>query len=63
MKKTFGAILTTLGIIGLIWAAYAFMMGGDGGVVGKYTSVVPFVIGLIFFFSGISLVKSTRDHV
>jgi predicted Na+-dependent transporter len=61
MKRTFGAILTILGIIGIIWGAYAFMMGGDGGVVGKYTSAVPFVVGLIFFFSGINLVKTTKD--
>jgi predicted Na+-dependent transporter len=61
MKRTFGAILTILGIVGIIWGAYAFMMGGDGGVVGKYTSVVPFIVGLIFFFSGINLVKTTKD--
>jgi predicted Na+-dependent transporter len=61
MKRTFGAILTILGIVGIIWGAYAFMMGGDGGVVGKYTSAVPFVVGLIFFFSGINLVKTTKD--
>jgi len=62
MKKTFGAILTLLGIIGIIWGAYAFMMGGDGGVVGKYTAAVPFIVGLIFFFSGIGLVKTTKDQ-
>jgi len=62
MKRTFGAILTILGIIGIIWGAYAFMMGGDGGVVGKYTSAVPFIVGLIFFSSGIGLVKNTKDQ-
>ena len=62
MKKAFGAILTILGIAGIIWGAYAFMMGGDGGVVGKYTAVVPFIVGLIFFFSGIGLVKTTKDQ-
>jgi len=62
MKRTFGALLTILGIIGIIWGAYAFLMGGDGAAVGKYTSAIPFVIGLIFFFSGISLVKTTKDR-
>lgn len=64
MKRTFGAILTILGIVGIIWAAVAFLSGGSavGGVaVGRYTAAVPFIVGLIFFFSGISLVKTTRD--
>jgi uncharacterized membrane protein len=62
MKRTFGAILTILGIIGIIWGAYAFLMGGDGVAVGKFTAAVPFVVGLIFFFSGINLVKTTKDE-
>ncbi|WP_439882362.1 hypothetical protein ACSX1A_04180 [Pontibacter sp. MBLB2868] len=62
MKRTFGAVLLILGIIGIIWGAYAFLMGGDGVAVGKFTAAVPFVVGLIFFFSGISLVKTTRDQ-
>ncbi len=62
MKRTFGALLTILGIIGIIWGAYAFLMGGDGIAVGQFTAAVPFVIGLIFFFSGISLVKTTKDQ-
>ncbi|MBC5773267.1 hypothetical protein H8S95_04255 [Pontibacter sp. KCTC 32443] len=62
MKRTFGALLTILGIIGIIWGAYAFLMGGDGVAVGKFTAAVPFIIGLIFFFSGISLVKTTKDQ-
>ena len=62
MKRAFGAILTLLGIIGIIWGAYAFVMGGDGGFIGKYTALVPFLVGLIFFFSGIGLVKTTKDQ-
>ncbi len=60
MKRTFGAILTILGIIGIIWGAYAFVAGGDG--MGKMTAIVPFAVGLIFFFSGIGLVKTTKDQ-
>lgn len=62
MKRTFGAILTLLGIIGIIWGAYAFVMGGDGVALNKLTAAVPFVVGLIFFFSGIGLVKTTKDQ-
>lgn len=62
MKRTFGALLTILGIVGIVWGAYAFLMGGDGAAVGKFTAAIPFVIGLIFFFSGISLVKTTKDE-
>ncbi|WP_246000785.1 hypothetical protein [Pontibacter diazotrophicus] len=61
MKRTFGAVLTILGIIGIIWGAYAFVMGGDGAMIGKFTSAVPFLIGLIFFFAGINLVKTIKD--
>ena len=62
MKRTFGGVLLILGIIGIIWGAYAFLMGGDGVAVGQYTAAVPFVVGLIFFFSGISLIKTTKDE-
>lgn len=62
MKRAFGGILLILGIIGIIWGAYAFLMGGDGVAVGQYTAAVPFIVGLIFFFGGMSLVKSTRDR-
>ncbi|WP_205504545.1 hypothetical protein [Rufibacter psychrotolerans] len=64
LKRTFGAILTTLGIVGVIWGAYAFLAGGGsvGNVsVGQISSAVPFVVGLIFLFTGISLVKATKD--
>lgn len=65
MKRTFGAILTILGIVFIIWGAYAFMQGGSsvGDVsVGKFNSIVPFIVGIIFFFSGIGLVKTTKDE-
>ncbi|WP_317195671.1 hypothetical protein [Pontibacter aydingkolensis] len=62
MKRTFGGVLLILGIIGIIWGAYAFLMGGDGVAVGQFTAAVPFIVGLIFFFSGISLIKTTKDE-
>jgi membrane-bound ClpP family serine protease len=65
LKQTFGAILTILGIIGLIYGAYLFLAGGGslaGMPVDRFSALVPFVVGLIFFFSGISLIKRTPDH-
>ena len=59
LKRTFGAILTVLGIVGLIYAAYQFL------VVGHHQwlpSLVVFVIGIIFFTSGIGLIKGTKDE-
>ncbi|WP_426491940.1 hypothetical protein [Hymenobacter sp. 102] len=60
-KRTFGSILTILGIVGIIMGAMAFL--GIGGLgVGKMNSWVPFVVGLIFFFAGINLVRTTSDR-
>lgn len=60
-KRTFGTILTLLGIIGIILGALGFL--GIGGLgLSKINSTVPFVVGLIFFFAGINLVKTTSDR-
>lgn len=60
-KRTFGSILTILGIVGIIIAAMAFL--GIGGLgLSKMNSLVPFVVGLIFFFAGINLVRTTSDR-
>ena len=58
LKRTFGLILTVLGIIGLIYAAYGFIQDSEGA---KELIVVG-VLGMIFFFTGISLVKNTTDQ-
>jgi uncharacterized membrane protein len=65
MKRTFGAILTILGIIFIIWGAFSFLSGGGsmaGISIGKFNAIVPFIVGLIFFISGIGLIKGTRDE-
>ena len=65
MKRTFGAILTILGTVALIWSAVAFLSGSSriGTLsVGQATALVPFIIGLIFFFSGIGLIKAHQRH-
>lgn len=60
LKRLFGAILTLLGVIGLIYAAYVFANTATGEQNIKVTAVYG-VVGLIFFIAGIGLVKKTRD--
>jgi uncharacterized membrane protein len=61
LKRIFGAILTILGISGLLYAAYLFMNshGSDQDVRGM---IIYGVLGLVFFFSGINLVQTTKDE-
>ena len=56
-KRTFGTILTLLGIVGLIYAGFNYAQGTGS----TRALIVYFVLGLIFFFTGIGLVKNTRD--
>lgn len=59
-KRVIGFILTILGIIGLVAAGFYFMRGGDSNAAIK--SIVMFgILGLIFFFAGVSLVRGTKD--
>lgn len=61
IKRIFGSILTVLGIIGLIYAAYIFM--NTGGELQDVKGLIIYgVLGLIFFISGISLVRTTKDE-
>lgn len=61
LKRVFGTILTILGIVGLIYAAYVFVNTG-GGTRDIKSLAVYGILGLIFFVYGISLVKATRDE-
>jgi len=58
LKRTFGAILTVLGIVGLIYAGIGIINHSSGPT----TLIVVGVISLLFFFSGISLVRTTADQ-
>ena len=59
VKRTFGTILTVLGIIGLIYTGIAVIQrNGDTTAL-----VVVGILGLIFFLTGISLVRNTKDEV
>jgi uncharacterized membrane protein len=58
VKRTFGTILTVLGIIGLIYAGYGYTQKDPA----TRQLIVYGIVGLIFFFSGIGLVKNTKDE-
>lgn len=61
MKRIFGALLTILGVAGLIYAAYIFASTATGEYSIKTTSIYG-VVGLIFFIAGIGLIKRTKDE-
>ncbi len=61
-KRVFGIILTIIGIIGLIVAAMQFVNGGEK-FNGWRELAVYGVLGAIFFFTGISLIRTTKDVV
>jgi len=58
VKRTFGTILTVLGIIGLIYVGVQFVQHSEA----YRQLIVVGIIGVIFFFSGIGLVKNTKDE-
>ena len=56
----FGIILTVLGIGGLIAAAVIFMNGASSG--GSFKKITVYaILGAIFFFAGIGLLRTTKD--
>ncbi len=55
-KRIFGIILTLLGAIGLIMAGVSYMNGQ-----GTRQTIIYGVLGIIFFFAGISLLKNTSS--
>lgn len=58
VKRTFGTILTILGIIALIYAGWGFVQHS----IQTRELVVVGIIGIIFFMSGIGLVRNTKDE-
>jgi uncharacterized membrane protein len=58
LKSVFGTILTIIGVIGLIYGAYLFLTEENSD---WKTIVVVFLLGLIFFSSGLGLIKRTND--
>ncbi|CAM3576681.1 hypothetical protein [Flavobacterium psychrophilum] len=61
IKRIFEAILTLLGIAGLIYTASVFMQTvGDNQDI--KILIIYGVLGLLFFNTGISLVRTTKDE-
>lgn len=56
VKSIFGIILTLAGMIGLIYGGMDLTSGGVARA-----SWIYLIMGGIFFFSGISLIRSTKD--
>jgi hypothetical protein len=60
LKRTFGVILTVLGIGGLIYFAVVFM--DTSGTEKQVKALIVYgLLGAIFFFTGIGLIRNTRD--
>jgi hypothetical protein len=58
-KRLLGIILSILGIAGLILAGVYFM--NSHGTKGIKGIILYGLLGVIFFFAGISLVRNTKD--
>jgi predicted Na+-dependent transporter len=61
IKRIFGGLLTILGIVGLIYTAVIFV--NTMSSTREVKSLVTYgILGLLFFISGISLVRTTKDE-
>ena len=61
LKRIFGALLTALGIGGLIYTAVVFS-STSGDTRDIKALIIYGVLGIVFFVSGISLVRTTKDE-
>ena len=61
VKRIFGAMLTVLGIGGLIYTAMIFL-NTSGGTKDIKVLIIYGILGLIFFIAGISLIRTTKDE-
>ena len=61
LKRIFGALLTLLGIAGLMYAAVLFV-STHGGARDIKALVIFGIVGMIFFIAGIGLIRTTKDE-
>ena len=61
IKRIFGALLTLLGISGLIYTAVVFANTTDTTRDIKSLMIYG-ILGLLFFIAGIGLVRTTKDE-
>jgi uncharacterized membrane protein len=61
LKRIFGALLTILGIIGLIYAAMLFV--NSRSTSSNYKALIIYgILGIVFFAAGINLIRTTKDE-
>lgn len=58
-KRIFGPLLTLVGLGALIYGAYLFLVPEDGD---WKKILVLFVLGFVFFSSGLGLLKTIKDR-
>ncbi|GAA4457837.1 hypothetical protein GCM10023189_29170 [Nibrella saemangeumensis] len=59
-RRFFGALLTILGTIVVLFACVAFLSDNNpimGMRITKWESLFPFFVGLVFLLSGINLIR------
>ncbi len=61
LKRIFGLILTIAGIAGLIYAAVVFT-DTSGAERDMRALIIYGILGIIFFITGIGLVRNTKDE-
>jgi uncharacterized membrane protein len=61
IKRIFGALLTALGIAGLIYTAVLFA-NTSGGKHDVKALIIYGILGLLFFIAGIGLVRTVKDE-
>ena len=60
LKRIFGALLTILGIGGLIYTAVMYVSSQGNS---NFKALIIYgLLGLLFFIAGISLVRTTKDE-
>ena len=60
-KRVLGIILALVGVVGLILAGVNFMNGGAN--THNIKQIIMYgVLGAIFFFAGVGLIRNTRDR-
>ncbi|HJT73016.1 MAG TPA: hypothetical protein VJ720_03335 [Chitinophaga sp.] len=60
-KRIIGILLTFLGIAGLILGAINFL-NTSGGTRSVKAILIYSILGAVFFFAGIGLIRNTKDR-
>ncbi|MBD2702867.1 hypothetical protein IC229_19630 [Spirosoma sp. BT702] len=61
-RRFFGATLTILGVVVVLFALVAFLSEGRavlGMHVSKAESTAPFIVGMIFLVTGVNLIRES----